>query len=250
MAAPRPGAIYGSAHRPHLRGRPAEQHGPCGQPAGWHTDHPGYGRCSWHGGAAPNGVKAAAEEQAYTQAREELAKLDVRPVGNPLEALQKLGGQVVAWQEACARLVNKLTDDQVRYPGSLRGEQIRAEIGMYQDALRQSASVLTSLAKLDIDERLTAIQERDAALIVGALAWEDLARWDHERPGVVPQARRDLMPLWRDASLDALGAVRLVPLPVPHLGEALAVQLVLAAVAAVADGLGAEVPPGAGCAER
>ncbi len=144
--------------------------GPCGQPAGWHTDHPGYGRCSWHGGAAPNGVKAAAEEQAYTQAREELAKLDVRPAGNPLEALQKLGGQVVAWQEACARLVNKLTDDQVRYPGSLRGEQIRAEIGMYQDAMRQSASVLTSLAKLDIDERLTAIQERDAALIAGALA--------------------------------------------------------------------------------
>ena len=150
----------------------AKRHGTeqtCTLPAGWGTDHVGAGRCRKHFGNAPNVAKAAVREQAETQAREGLARLNVQPVGNPLEALQKLAGQVVAWQETCAKLVNKLTDEQVRYPGSLRGEQLRAEIGMYQDSMRQSASVLTSLAKLDIDERLTTIKERDAQLIVGAL---------------------------------------------------------------------------------
>ena len=144
--------------------------GPCGQPAGWHTDHPGVGRCSWHGGNAPNGRVAAARVAAETEAREMLARMDVEPVGNPLEALHKLGGQVIAWQETCARLVNRLTEEEVRYPGSLRGEQLRAEIGMYQDALRQSASVLATLAKLQIDERLTTIRERDAQMIASAFA--------------------------------------------------------------------------------
>ena len=149
----------------------AKRHGStetCTLPAGWGTAHVGTGRCRKHMGNTPNVARAAAREQAEQEAREVLARLDVRPVGNPLEALRKLGGQVIAWQEACARLVNKLTDEQVRYPGSLRGEQLRAEIGMYQDSMRQSASVLASLAKLQVDERLAVIEERKANLILAA----------------------------------------------------------------------------------
>jgi len=144
--------------------------GPCKAPAGRGTSHLGSGRCSWHGGAAPNVVKAAARQQAESEARAMLARMDVEPVGNPLEALHKLGGQVLAWQETCARLVNRLTEEEVRYPGALRGEQLRAEIGMFQDSLRQSASVLGLLAKLNIDERMTTIRERDATMIAAAFA--------------------------------------------------------------------------------
>ena len=147
--------------------------GPCQAPAGRGTPHLGTGRCSWHGGSAPASVRAAARVQAEAQARQELARLDVEPVGNPLEALRTLAGQVVAWQQTCAGQVNKLTD--VRYEGTLHGEQLRAEVGMYQDALRQAASVLTSLAKLNIDERLATISERKAAVLAAAFA-ESLAR--------------------------------------------------------------------------
>ena len=144
--------------------------GPCQAPAGRGTPHLGTGRCSWHGGSAPASVRAAARVQAEAQARQELARLDVEPVGNPLEALRTLAGQVVAWQETCARLVNKLTDDSVRYEGKLHGEMVRAEIAMFQDSTRQAASVLTSLAKLNIDERLATISERKAAMLAAAFA--------------------------------------------------------------------------------
>lgn len=61
-------------------------------PAGRGTPHPGTGRCSWHGGNGPSGIKAAARAQAEEEAREELAKFDVRPVGSALYELRRLGG--------------------------------------------------------------------------------------------------------------------------------------------------------------
>lgn len=35
----------------------------CNQPAGWGTDHPGFGQCKRHGGSTPNGVTAAARQR-------------------------------------------------------------------------------------------------------------------------------------------------------------------------------------------
>jgi hypothetical protein len=151
----------------------AKRHGTtdtCTLPAGWGTGHVGAGRCRKHLGNSPNVARSAAREQAEAEARAVLAELDVRPVGNPLLALRRLAGQVIAWQEACARLVNKLED--VRYSGQVGGmkpEQLRAEVAMYQDAMRQSASVLSSLAKLDIDARLSTIEQRNAQLILRAM---------------------------------------------------------------------------------
>lgn len=144
--------------------------GPCKAPAGRGTDHRGYGRCSWHGGCAPNAVKAAARQRAEAEARQELAKLNVRPVGNPLLTLRRLAGQAEAWKETCARLVNRLTDDSVRYEGRLHGEMVRAEVGMWQDSMRQSASIVTALAKLDIDDRLAAVEQQKADMLSVAFA--------------------------------------------------------------------------------
>lgn len=48
---------------------------PCGNPAGYKTDHLGFGRCHLHGGATPNGVKAAEKEAAAWRARLE-AEID------------------------------------------------------------------------------------------------------------------------------------------------------------------------------
>jgi hypothetical protein len=82
--------------------------GICRRPAGAGTSHRGTGRCSWHGGCAPSGEKAAAQEEAYEQARRQLARLNVPPVSDPVLALRKLGGQAQWWNETCAENLNRL----------------------------------------------------------------------------------------------------------------------------------------------
>jgi hypothetical protein len=145
--------------------------GPCGQPAGWHTDHPGVGRCSWHGGNAPNGVKAAAREIVDEQARRVLARMDAPPCTNPFAALPRLAGEAEAWRATCAYLLNKLGEDELRYSGQvggLKAEQVRAEVTMYSNAISQSASILTGLAKLDIETAWQALEQAKAAMVADA----------------------------------------------------------------------------------
>lgn len=49
--------------------------GVCCQPAGWGTDHLGFGRCKFHGGNNPNGKKAAERERVAKELAEREAEL-------------------------------------------------------------------------------------------------------------------------------------------------------------------------------
>jgi hypothetical protein len=138
---------------------------PCRQPAGWHTGHEGFGRCSWHGGNAPSGVKAAETQRLEGEARAVLARLDVPAVGDPLRELQKIAGQVVAYKDVCAQVVNRLSADDVRFESTLSVEQLRSEVGMWERSLTMAVATLTSLAKLNIDERLARITEEQGRLV-------------------------------------------------------------------------------------
>src|SRR3954447_9014977 len=42
---------------------------PCQRPAGWGTNHSGYGRCKLHGGLAPSSIIAAFREEAMDEIR-------------------------------------------------------------------------------------------------------------------------------------------------------------------------------------
>lgn len=134
----------------------------CTQAAGWGTDHPGWGRCKLHGGSAPSGRAAALNQQATA----ELAKLDVLPVSDPLSALAAVAGQAVAWKDAMAKRVNLLTS--LRY-GTEGGEQLRAEVALWERALDRCEKFLVSMARLNIDDRLAKISEHQAELIETAL---------------------------------------------------------------------------------
>lgn len=124
--------------------------------------------CKFHGGAAPQARAAAVRRQVEVEARQVLAELGVSPVGDPLAALLQLGGQVLAWQQATAALVNQLTDG-IRYRGANGAEQLRAEISLYERAMDRAVTVLSAIARLNIDERLVAVTERQADALVGAL---------------------------------------------------------------------------------
>lgn len=140
----------------------------CGLPAGWGTDHPGIGHCKLHGGKTKGQRILADRVRADREVRAVLAELDVEPVDDPLQALLTLGGQVLAWQEAAATLVNRL-NDQIRYEGAAGAEQLRAEVALYERAMDRAAHVLGLIAKLNIEERMVAVSERQADTIIAAI---------------------------------------------------------------------------------
>jgi len=147
------------------QGAPGET---CTFAAGWGTDHVGTGRCRLHGGNTRNQRAAARAEKAEQDAHRLLAQLDVQPVADPFAALSRLAGQVLAWQEAISGIVNNL-GDRVRYEGGAGAEQLRAEIALYERAMDRTGSVLGMIAKLNIEDRMARVTERQADALVSAL---------------------------------------------------------------------------------
>lgn len=145
-------------------GRKAKSTGePCTRPAG-----PGGIPCRFHGGAAKKLRAVGHLRLAEQRATELLARMDVEPTADPLRELSKLAGQVLAWRDVCADMVNKLTS--VRYDGGeAAGEQLRAEVALFERALDRCTTVLVAIAKLDIDARLARISEAQAEVVVRAL---------------------------------------------------------------------------------
>lgn len=148
--------------------------GTCELPAGWGTKHKGYGRCRKHLGNTPNVAMAAERERVEHEARAELARMDVTPVDNPLEELQKLAGRVLAWERVIGGLVNGLSE--IRYESEHGGEQLRAEVALLERAMDRCERVLVAMARLNIDERLARLTDRQAAVVVSVLrgALDDL----------------------------------------------------------------------------
>jgi hypothetical protein len=176
--------------KPKCGGKLLKRAGNCTRPAGWGTTHPGFGRCKLHGGSAPSGRSAGARKQAEA----ELARLSLPPVDDPLSALAAVTAEVLAWKDQMAGLVNKLTS--VRYEGDGMGEQLRAEVALFERALDRCEKFLTAMARLDIDDRLARITEARAAVFVAVL----LAAL-----GAVPHPDRDLFLAAVDAEFGRQG---------------------------------------------
>ena len=85
--------------------------------------------------------------------------LDPAPIDNPLTALLELAAEIRALREILRGRVLNLKQSDWRYYGKER-EETRAEIILYERATEREASILISIAKLRIDDRLAAISER------------------------------------------------------------------------------------------
>lgn len=142
--------------------------GTCTRPAGWGTDHAGYGRCKLHGGSTPNQSRAAQLVKLESDARVLFDKVapEVVPVTNPLAAYAVFAGRVMAWLDLMDSLLSDI--DSARYRGAT-AEQIRGEVVLYERAMDRANTVLLSYAKLNIDERLVKIEEGKAAMVVDAV---------------------------------------------------------------------------------
>lgn len=155
-------------------GRPPSQRLPChatssqtGQPCRAFAINGGT-VCVKHGGRAPQ-VKARAKqalaERAITGA---LGKLDVVPVHDPLTALSELAGEILAWKQLAADRVAQL-QELARENPLIGNEDVRADVQVFERAMDRAVTVLATIARLNIDERLTKISEQQAALVKDAL---------------------------------------------------------------------------------
>ena len=160
-----------------------QSEGTCHRPAGWGTDHLGVGRCKLHGGASPNGNKAAEVERAEIEVRaaeralRSLTPLNeaATPIDNPLAALAELAGEAIRWKNIAAAFTSTLRD--IRYQatstdeeGNVKGmtEQIRGEVIVFERALARCESILVAIARLNIDERMVRIDEQLADRLMSA----------------------------------------------------------------------------------
>jgi hypothetical protein len=123
--------------------------------------------CRSHGAGAPQVRAAAAERVLDGKVRETLARLGVGEVSDPLTTLARLAAEVLAWKDATAALVNELRE--LRYEDSKGGEQLRSEVLLWERALDRATQVLVAMARLRLDERLVAVNEQVAAMIVRAV---------------------------------------------------------------------------------
>lgn len=129
---------------------------------------PGATVCRTHGGAAPQVQAKAAERVVDQQARRALADIgDFTAVDNPLTELALLAGRARQWMHVMAERVADL--ERFRYTTMTGGEELRAEVALYERAMDRTAKMLESIAKLNIDERLAVIDERRVERILTAI---------------------------------------------------------------------------------
>lgn len=108
------------------------------------------------------------------------------PVDNPLTELANLAGRARAWMELLQGRVEKLLeahDDAeveqdhggagpkskgIRYQAGA-GEQLRAEVALYERSMDRLGKFLSDYGRLGIDERLAKITELQAEKVIAAI---------------------------------------------------------------------------------
>ena len=88
------------------------------------------------------------------------------PVTDPLTALQQLAGEILEWKNV---LKDRVDMQKLRYQSEIGTEQVRGEVALLERAMDRCAAVLTAIARLNIDARLTAIEEGKAQMVIRAV---------------------------------------------------------------------------------
>jgi hypothetical protein len=92
------------------------------------------------------------------------------PIGDPLSELLDLAAEIRAWKEIMREVTAYLLKrQQMRYSHKSYGEQIRAEVLLYERGLDRLGTILIQIGKLGIERRLAQIQEQQVARVDRAL---------------------------------------------------------------------------------
>lgn len=174
----------------------------CTRPAGWGTDHPGAGRCKYHGGCAPSGRIAAKRQLAARAAATFGLPVDIDPATALLEEVCRTAGHV-RW---LARVVAELDPaavtfgvSEIKQGGGPTGDYRTASaapnvwVQLYQSERKHLVDVCRATLAAGVEERRVRLAEQQGELLAGVIRGilTDLGVLD--RPGTAEVVRRHLM---------------------------------------------------------
>jgi hypothetical protein len=95
--------------------------------------------------------------------------LNALPVENPLEDLLAVAGEIREFKDILREIIADIDPKSYRYRADKVGEQVRAELLLYERGLDRYATLLVQITRLNIEERLAAVREKMAQAIEHAL---------------------------------------------------------------------------------
>lgn len=123
--------------------------------------------CRAHGGKARQNVAAAAKREVLAKAEGLLSQYgEIEATSDPLGQLLRIHARFDRLATMLEAKVDELSS--IRYQG-IQGEQLRAEISAYTTVLDRCRQVLVDILRLDIEERLARVEERQVAMFEAAL---------------------------------------------------------------------------------
>jgi hypothetical protein len=131
--------------------------------------------CKQHSGVAASHIAAGERREAERKMTEAARKLipdvaDRARITNPLETLLELASEANAFRESLRIMANEL-DGKIRYAANGgSGEQLRAEVATYRQALKDTTDLLVAIARLDIEKLLARIESRKVEFTLDALS--------------------------------------------------------------------------------
>lgn len=134
---------------------------------------PGTKVCKYHGGNAPQvrlaGQRRLTEARRRAEAQRFLQKQGIPDIEDPLDELMKLASEATAYREVYRQQMDQLIlSDEVRYEHRA-GEQLRAEIALWERSAERCLKIYDTITRLGIAERQTRIREAELVVIAGGI---------------------------------------------------------------------------------
>jgi hypothetical protein len=127
--------------------------------------------CFHHGGSTPRGRAAGARRQAEEEAQKVLltALKDAPPmehVGEVYDELLAVAGATRAWRKILTDRVAALERLSQR---GLDTQRVAVDVKLFERALERSAKVAEAIARLNLEERKAALDERTAGAVAACI---------------------------------------------------------------------------------
>lgn len=144
---------------------------PCGHPAGYGTDHPGIGRCKFHGGSTPNHVRSAQMVMA-TRACETLGiPIETDGITALTNRLWEAEGDLCFYREQVAELgvdITEMEEGGGEFAASRRVPHVL--VTLYHQAEERSAKIAAECVKAGIEQRRLDLDQARAAEVFRCVA--------------------------------------------------------------------------------
>lgn len=138
-------------------------------------------RCRHHAGRKSAVIKAEIRAERHLQLAYDRAhahhNLDPSSDENTLDDLLRIKNDALRWHATCKALLGELRE--VRYKSRSSGEQLRAEVALWERSLDRAARICADLVRLGIEDRIarvTQAQTEQMAAMLSQLIPSILAR--------------------------------------------------------------------------